>query len=129
MAKAASHHRKGKLSATSDSWKGNHGNRHDRGYGTAWTKLRLRILKRDMYLCQQCQRDGRVTPLAVVPYDHAVDHIVPKAQGGTDDPSNLESLCQEPCHREKSEREAKQGQGAEAKPRLKYDANGFPIWE
>lgn len=71
-------------------------------------------------------RQGRVTPLAVKPYDHAVDHIVGKAKGGTDDPDNLQSLCS-PCHDAKSEREAKDGQGV--KPRPEYDADGFPVWE
>ncbi|MDM7498745.1 HNH endonuclease, partial [Escherichia coli] len=33
-----------------------------------------------------------------------VDHIIPKAHGGTDDDSNLESLCLE-CHRAKTARE------------------------
>jgi len=128
MAKAASQHRKGKLSATSGSWKGNYGTAAERGYGSSWVKLRLRILKRDMYLCQACKRGGRVTPLAVVPYDHAVDHRTPKAQGGTDDPDNLQSLCT-PCHDAKSAEEAKQGQGTTLRHRLQYDANGFPIWD
>jgi len=112
---------------TGPSWGGNRGTRHERGYDSKWDKLRLRILERDLYLCQQCKREGRATPLKVRPHDHCVDHIVPKFKGGTDDPSNLESLCQEPCHRIKSEREAKEGQGA--KPRPVYDANGYPVWE
>ncbi|RWT91976.1 HNH endonuclease, partial [Raoultella ornithinolytica] len=33
-----------------------------------------------------------------------VDHIKAKAHGGTDDDSNLESLCW-PCHRTKTGRE------------------------
>jgi len=76
--------------------------RHDRGYGHDWDKLRKTILKRDRWLCQQCLRNGRVTPLMVRPYDHAVDHITPKAHGGTDDPDNLQSLCN-PCHKSKSD--------------------------
>ena len=84
-------------------WDGN-GSRHQRGYGTAWDKLRLRILKRDCYLCQECKRQGRLTPLKVRPRDHAVDHIVPKAHGGTDDEANLESLCAS-CHSAKTARE------------------------
>lgn len=110
------------------SWGGNRGTRYERGYGTAWTKLRLTILQRDCYLCQQCMRDGRVTALCVKPYDHAVDHIKPKAKGGTDHPSNLQSLCAE-HHLEKSLREAAEGSGTKIKPRPKYDANGFPIWD
>ena len=107
--------------------------RHARGYGHAWDKLRKTILKRDQYLCQQCLRDGRVTPLMVRSYDHAVDHITPKAHGGTDDPSNLESLCQDPCHLQKTIKEAAEATGATLKPRLrprlKYDAKGRPVWE
>ena len=109
------------------SWQGIRGSRHARGYDSKWDRLRITILERDKYLCQQCLRDGRLTPLKVKPYDHAVDHITPKAKGGTDDPSNLESLCQEPCHRLKSEREALEGAGA--RPRPRYDAAGFPVWK
>ncbi|WP_340618711.1 HNH endonuclease, partial [Xenorhabdus entomophaga] len=35
-------------------------NRHARGYGSKWDKLRERILRRDKYLCQECLRSGRV---------------------------------------------------------------------
>lgn len=73
-------------------WEGK-GSRHERGYGSAWDRLRKRILKRDNYLCQECMRQGTLTPLCVRPRDHAVDHIIPKAHGGTDDERNLESLC------------------------------------
>lgn len=71
------------------------GNRHERGYGNDWTKLRNVIMRRDSYLCQVCLAVGRVTPA------HAVDHIVPKANGGTDDPNNLQSICK-PCHTTKT---------------------------
>jgi hypothetical protein len=37
------------------------GNRHERGYGSEWTRLRIRILKRDCGLCQPCLRAGDVT--------------------------------------------------------------------
>ena len=36
---------------------------------------------------------------------YAVDHITPKAQGGTDDESNLEAICRE-HHTRKTGREA-----------------------
>lgn len=58
-----------------------------RGYGWAWQQLRARILKRDGYLCRDCRTEGRVT-LAT-----DVDHITPKAKGGTDEDDNLQSLC------------------------------------
>lgn len=69
-----------------------------RGYGYRWQKLRLVILKRDGYLCQECKRLGRLKPA------RDVDHIIRKADGGTDQPSNLQSLCS-PCHDAKSARE------------------------
>ncbi|MEG9303316.1 HNH endonuclease signature motif containing protein [Psychrobacter celer] len=33
-----------------------------------------------------------------------VDHIINKAKGGSDDPSNLQSLCRK-CHRSKTANE------------------------
>lgn len=68
--------------------------RHERGYGTAWDKLRLSVLKRDAYLCQCPDCLGgtkRVTPAS------EVDHIKPKAHGGTDDPDNLRAVNRM-CH-------------------------------
>lgn len=107
------------------SWGGVRGTRHERGYGSAWDKLRVRILERDMYLCQECKRQGRLTPLAVKPYDHAVDHIQAKAFGGSDHPSNLESLCSA-CHDAKSKKEANDT-WSRRKPA--YDEAGFPVWD
>jgi 5-methylcytosine-specific restriction protein A len=65
----------------------NNGNRHQRGYGSQWEKLRLIILRRDKGLCQECIRKG------IAKAGSHVDHIKPKAQGGTDYHSNLEVLC------------------------------------
>ncbi len=72
--------------------------RHQRGYGSKWDTIRARVLKRDNHLCQNCLRNGRAVEA------RTVDHIIPKAHGGTDDDSNLESLCWE-CHRAKTARE------------------------
>jgi 5-methylcytosine-specific restriction enzyme A len=94
--------------------------RHARGYGTQWGKQRKAALDRDKYLCQQCLRDGRVTPLCVKPYDHAVDHILPKAKGGTDDHDNLESLCS-PCHDAKTATERGTGRA-----RITISPDGWP---
>lgn len=69
--------------------------RHARGYGAAWDRVRLQALKRDCYLCQPCLRAGRITEA------REVDHIKPKAKGGTDDLANLQSICS-PCHIEKT---------------------------
>lgn len=73
-----------------------------RGYGSAWRKIRERVLKRDNYLCQECLRLGFYTPA------NQCDHIIPKSKGGTDDLSNLQSLCYK-CHKEKTNKEDKGG--------------------
>lgn len=92
--------------------------RHERGYGLEWERLRLRILERDCYLCQcrHCKAEGRTT-LAT-----QVDHIKPKADGGTDDPLNLQAIAAD-CHKRKTMEE----RGAEPKARLTIGLDGFPI--
>ena len=90
--------------------------RHQRGYGTAWNKLRHRILERDKRLCRACWRKGLITVAT------HVDHIVPKARGGGDEETNLQSLC-EPCHSLKTIEDA----GGKPKPRFGVD--GWPVQE
>ncbi|WP_410684786.1 HNH endonuclease [Citrobacter europaeus] len=72
--------------------------RQQRGYGSKWEVIRARILKRDKGLCQNHLRQG------VVKQASCVDHIKAKAHGGTDEDSNLESLCWS-CHAAKTARE------------------------
>jgi 5-methylcytosine-specific restriction protein A len=72
--------------------------RHQRGYGSKWDAIRERVLKRDKGLCQLCLR------VSVVREAKTVDHIIPKAHGGTDADCNLQSLCW-PCHKAKTARE------------------------
>ena len=86
------------------------GSRHERGYGAEWDKRRLRILKRDNGLCQECLRNGRVTGVGHKPYSAFCDHIVPKAEGGTDADENLQTLCRS-CHTAKTDREKNRGRG------------------
>ena len=74
------------------------GSASKRGYGHLWRKLRKTILQRDDYLCVACKQAGRLTPAT------DVDHIISKAKGGTDDPSNLQSLCRS-CHQTKTANE------------------------
>lgn len=69
-----------------------------RGYGSAWRKLREVVLKRDGYLCQSCLKQGRYVTA------NTVDHIIAKAHGGSDELSNLQSLC-DACHKAKTARE------------------------
>lgn len=77
------------------------GTRHQRGYGSAWDKIRNRILQRDGGVCQPCLRHG------IVHMGHAVDHIVPRERGGTDDDCNLQVICRQ-VHQAKTDAE-KQG--------------------
>jgi 5-methylcytosine-specific restriction protein A len=81
------------------------GSRHERGYGTAWDKLRLYILRRDAGICQHCRKTT-----GELHTGNEVDHIVPKFEGGTDDESNLQTICRE-AHRRKTAEEAKRGRG------------------
>ncbi|MBW3010581.1 HNH endonuclease, partial [Acinetobacter baumannii] len=43
----------------------------------------------------------------IVTKDLELDHIVNVARGGTDDESNLQSLCV-PCHKKKTQQESRQ---------------------
>lgn len=70
-----------------------------RGYGAAWRRLRESIMVRDHGLCQVCARAGRIEPAS------EVDHIRNRADGGTDEPGNLQAICSE-CHRRKTSAEA-----------------------
>ena len=56
-------------------------------YGYAWRKLRKKVIARDKGMCQECRRKGIYNP------GRDVDHIIDKADGGTDDMDNLQLLC------------------------------------
>ena len=61
-----------------------------RGYCTkAWRMTRLAVIARDEGLCQLCG--------CIVDRYAQVDHIKPKAEGGSDAMANLRLLCH-PCH-------------------------------
>lgn len=65
--------------------------RTERTRGRAWTNHRDRILLRDAYACQI--NGPNCTRIAT-----EVDHIIPLAHGGTDEDTNLRSVCTN-CHR------------------------------
>ena len=90
--------------------------RHLRGYGSEWSKLRLVILERDCYLCQSCKRNGLVTTA------NTVDHIVSKANKGSDNENNLQSLCA-PCHNKKTLEET----GKKLLLKIAINADGWPV--
>lgn len=75
------------------------GTRQERGYGQAWQKLRLIILRRDPFcmIGVICDSDN-VGNRAV---SKEVDHIVPKSRGGTDAEENLQGACHA-CHSHKT---------------------------
>lgn len=75
-------------------------NRHARGYGRAHELMRELVLGEEP-LCRACK--VKAPPL----YRAAVvaDHIVPKAEGGSDERENYQGLC-DPCHRAKTARES-----------------------
>lgn len=65
-----------------------------KGYGRDWRAIRNRFIA-DNPLCRHCLDDGHYTPA------QQVDHIQPKALGGSDELTNLQSLCI-PCHKKKT---------------------------
>ena len=67
---------------------------HHRGYGSEWKRLRAICLKQNPY-CVACAERGELTRAT------DLDHIIPRSQGGTDDPSNLQPTCH-PCHSRKT---------------------------
>lgn len=91
-----------------------HTSRHSRGYGAAWSKLRAYILRRDKGLCQPCLAKQRLTQAT------QVDHIKPKAKGGTDDECNLQAICA-PCHIVKTV--VDQG----GRPKVMLGTDGWPV--
>lgn len=91
-------------------------------YSTArWKRLRLLKLH-DRVLCEQCERDGRLTIATVV------DHVQPVNHGGAPFPplDGLASLCL-PCHSAKTARGIEAGAAKTNRPRRGCDADGRPI--
>jgi 5-methylcytosine-specific restriction protein A len=78
----------GRCPASVQAFEAKRGTSSQRGYDARWRKLRAAFIAENP-LCVFCQRDGRVTPAAVV------DHIV--AHKGNEilllDWNNLQSLC------------------------------------
>jgi 5-methylcytosine-specific restriction protein A len=70
-----------------------------RGYGVFWQGARRAVLMHEP-LCRPCTAAGRVSAAT------EVDHIIPKARGGTDDLDNLQPIC-DACHARKSAAEGR----------------------
>lgn len=61
-----------------------------RRYGRAWKRIRDRYIAAHP-LCEQCQKEGRITPA------REIHHVLPLSHGGTHSEDNLMALCT-PCH-------------------------------
>ena len=59
-------------------------------YGSAWKRARDRYAAAHPF-CERCYEAGRLVPV------REVHHILPVSRGGTNEESNLMSLCQS-CH-------------------------------
>lgn len=60
----------------------------------AFRQTRARILKHND-TCWICGKPGA----------DSVDHVIPRSQGGTDEPTNLRPAHMHPCNRAKSDRD------------------------
>ena len=85
-----------------------------RGRGAGWQRLRRDIMRRDNHTCVEC---GAVERLEV-------DHIVSLANGGTDAPDNLRTVCRR-CHLAKTQIEATAAKKARA-ARARYNPGTHP---
>jgi 5-methylcytosine-specific restriction endonuclease McrA len=67
-----------------------------RGYDANWNRVRVVVLRRDNWTCVRCNKK-------LVGSDATVDHRVPLARGGSNDLSNLQSMCRS-CNSSKKDR-------------------------
>lgn len=70
--------------------------------GSRQQKLRRFVLHRDGNRCHVC---GKVKP----DEELVNDHVIPIAEGGADDVTNMAPCCISPCHTEKTAEEARRG--------------------
>lgn len=61
-------------------------------YTDDWAKAKVACLKRDKNTCQRCDKKGNNYERHVTAH-----HIIPRAEEGANDLSNLITLC-DPCH-------------------------------
>lgn len=73
--------------------------------GSRQQRRAARILHRHDHVCHVCGKDGADT----------VDHVIPLAEGGRDDDTNLRPIHSEPCHRQKTQAEALRARGLDAR--------------
>jgi 5-methylcytosine-specific restriction protein A len=113
------------------AWASTRKSRHERGYGREHERMR-EIVLREEPLCRMClaMSPPRYTPSGIA------DHIVPKAEGGTDERSNYQALgyplsrypngCD--CHDRKTAEEAARARSARPpRHRRMIAPDGWPL--
>lgn len=83
------------------------------------TQTRARILRRDPWCtCNTCPaHNGPCVQRSTI-----ADHIIPRAEGGTDRITNGQGLC-DPCHRHKTAAETARGRARKARRRPASEAH------
>lgn len=89
--------------------------RQSRGYGAEHDKMRAHLMA-TVILCEECTRNGRVTPGSIA------DHKIPKSKGGTDARENYQLLCP-PC----SDAKTIADKATTGKPRRVTGDDGLPL--
>ena len=100
------------------SWRTDKRSSSERGYGTAWRKVRNDYLSRHP-LCVMCLADGGHIKAANV-VDHVIPHRGDKELFWNED--NLQSLC---LSHHNSDKQMYEKSG---RVRARFDANGQVIW-
>lgn len=79
--------------------------------GRPWQRKRESVFKRDGFLCQICLRNGKQTVVTLHGSLAGVcDHVIALAVGGSDDESNLQTICKN-CDKIKTHAESQKGRG------------------
>lgn len=79
--------------------------------GRPWSRKREAVFKRDNFLCQIHLHKGLLVAVELHGHKAGVcDHKIPLSEGGTDDESNLQTICQD-CDKEKTAIESRKGRG------------------
>lgn len=68
-------------------------------FGRRWESIRSETIVRDKHTCKMCGRQHKQDYVTICYCE--VDHIVEVGRGGTDEPTNLRTLCPS-CHRIKT---------------------------
>jgi 5-methylcytosine-specific restriction protein A len=102
-------------------WSSTTKSRQERGYGRDHERMRKIVLAEEP-LCRIClaMDPPRHTPSTIA------DHIVPKAEGGTDERENYQGACG-PCHDAKTHEESARAQGRNPpRQRIEIGTDGWP---